>query len=76
MSDEPELRTPTVWQEADGWHVRVHQDGVVKVFATRDEAISFSTSAFTDGPTSSRAQTQRGEVTMPTDPQIDRSASR
>lgn len=54
--------SPAVWQDKDGWHVRVRLDGEVRVFATRDEAISFSTSAFTDGPTAARAETQRGDV--------------
>jgi hypothetical protein len=54
--------SPAVWQEQDGWHVRVRHDGEVRVFATRDEAISYSTSTFTDGATAARAETQRGDV--------------
>ena len=54
--------SPAVWQEADGWHVRVREGGDVHVFATRDEAISYSTSTFTDGATAARAETQRGDV--------------
>lgn len=55
MSETSPSRTPTMWQEADGWHVRVRQDGAVTVFATRDEAISYSTSTFTDGATPAQA---------------------
>jgi hypothetical protein len=53
---------PAVWQEIDGWHVRVRHGGDVQVFATRDEAISHSASTFTDGATAARADTQRGDV--------------
>lgn len=65
-----------MWQEADGWHVRVRDDGVVKVFATRDEAISYSTSAFTDGATSARAEAQRGDVVPSSEPSPDRPTER
>ncbi|MBA3699931.1 MAG: hypothetical protein H0W78_13870 [Planctomycetes bacterium] len=58
---------PAVWQEVDGWHVRVRQGGEVEVFATRDEAISYSTSTFTDGATAARAETQRGDVAPTTE---------
>ena len=54
--------SPAVWQEADGWHVRAHPGEEVQVFATRDEAISYSTSTFTDGATAARADAQRGDV--------------
>jgi hypothetical protein len=53
---------PAVWQEQDGWHVRVRHGGAVRIFATRDEAISYSTSTFTDGATAAQAETQRGDV--------------
>lgn len=71
MDDTPPPGTPTVWQEADGWHVRVRQDGAVRVFATRDEAISYSTSTFTDGATSAQAEAQRGDVVPTTTPAPD-----
>ena len=54
--------SPAVWQEPNGWHVRANQGGEVHVFATRDEAISYSSSTFTDGATAARADTQRGDV--------------
>jgi hypothetical protein len=54
--------SPAVWQEKDGWHVRAREGGHVHVFATRDEAISYSTSTFTDGATAARADTQRGDI--------------
>lgn len=54
--------SPAIWQEQNGWHVRTHQGGEVHVFATRDEAISHSSSTFTDGATAARADTQRGDV--------------
>lgn len=71
MSETSPSRTPTMWQEADGWHVRVRQDGAVTVFATRDEAISYSTSTFTDGATSAQAEAQRGDVVSTTTPTPD-----
>lgn len=54
--------TPAVWQEKDGWHVRAREGGHTHVFATRDEAISYSSSTCTDGATAARADTQRGDV--------------
>lgn len=68
MNGTSHPRTPMVWQEADGWHVRVRHDGAVTVFATRDEAISFSTSTFTDGASSARAEAQRGDIVPTADP--------
>ncbi|HEX3134327.1 MAG TPA: hypothetical protein VHX44_12185 [Planctomycetota bacterium] len=67
---------PAVWQELDGWHVRVHHAGAVRVFATRDEAISFSTSTYTDGATAARAETQRGEVAQTAAKAVAKSAPR
>lgn len=57
--------SPAVWQEKDGWHVRARQGGEVRVFATRDEAISYGSSTPTDGASSARAETQRGDVAQP-----------
>lgn len=68
MSD-PE--SPNVWQEQDGWHVRIAPDGPVTVFKTRDEAIAFTVSGFTDGGSAARAETMSGDAQMPTDPPED-----
>lgn len=58
----------TVWQEADGWHVRTAPEAPVTVFKTREEAIAFSVSAFTDGGSSARAETMSGDTQLPQDP--------
>jgi len=58
----------TVWQENDGWHVRLKPDGPITVFKTRDEAIAFSVSAFTDGGSAARAETMSGDAQMPANP--------
>jgi len=67
---------PAVWQENDGWHVRVRQGGQTRVFATRDEAISYSTSTFTDGASAARAETQRGDVSPTTEQTPERPPER
>lgn len=67
----PPLGPPTAWQDADGWHVRVSQDGVLVLFATRDEAISYYASTFTDGATSAQADAQRGDIVPSSTPAPD-----
>lgn len=53
-----------IWQERGQWLVQRHTAGTVVSFATRDEAIAYSTSEFTDGPSAARAETQRGDVPL------------
>ncbi len=66
MSTEPTAQT--VWQEKDGWHVRPKPGEPVTVFKTRDEAIAFSVSAFTDGGSAARAETMSGDAQTPSNP--------
>lgn len=53
-----------IWQENGRWLLQRHPDGPAVSFATRDEAIAFSASDHTDGPTAARAETQRGDMSL------------
>lgn len=53
-----------IWQERGKWLVQMNAMATVISFATREEAIAYSTSAYTDGASAARAETQRGDVAM------------
>lgn len=58
---------PGIRQKSDGWHIAVGADGEVHVFATRDEAIAYSTATFADIATAARAEAQWGDVVQTED---------
>lgn len=54
-----------VWQGADGWHVQIDVGARERVFATREEAITYSELAISDGRSSAQAQVRSGDVAVP-----------
>lgn len=54
-----------VWQGQDGWHVRLDRGARERVFATREEAITYSELALSDGRSSAQAQIRSGDVHVP-----------
>lgn len=57
-----------IWQERGMWFVQLQSDATALSFPTREEAIAYSTSVFTDGSSAARAETQRGDVPLPAKP--------
>lgn len=70
----PTIQPADVWQESGRWFVQNRADGIAQSFATRDEAIAYSNSAFTDGPTPARAEAERGDLVAI--PRVENSATR
>ncbi len=58
----PQQHPVKVWQEHGQWCVQSPGDGKTMMFKTRDEAISYSTSTFVDGPSAARAEIEGGDV--------------
>ena len=75
-SDQPRKERPSpesqpakpppakIWQERGKWLVQMNAMATVITFATREEAIAYSTSVFRDGASAARAETQRGNVPL------------
>jgi hypothetical protein len=59
-----QLNNQEIWvlQSGEDWHVEHVTDGIVLIFTNRDEAIAYTASLFFDGPSQSRAETQRGDL--------------
>lgn len=53
-----------IWQERGLWYVQLRSEATALSFPTREEAIAYSTSVFTDGSSPARAETQRGDVPL------------
>jgi hypothetical protein len=65
-TEAPAAKPPPakIWQERGKWLVQLNAMATVISFATREEAIAYSTSVFTDGASAARAETQRGDVAL------------
>ena len=60
----PKAPPARIWQERGKWLVQLDPAATVLSFPTREEAIAYSTSVFSDGRSAARAETQRGDVPL------------
>lgn len=72
--DNVQVNIQEVWvlQSGESWRVGHVKDGAVLVFSNRDEAIAYTMSLYFDGPSESRAETQRGDLAHQLSCEIER----